>query len=994
MEVIILGAGAPGHSGAHDSQTHLSMHDTVLSLQHKILLENNLTNLTYLCSYDPSGFKPLINLNFQYLAGWSDKSIIESFLKVNIPSGSELLILYSDIVFESSVISDILASEADMTLGVVSPPVLRGEEYLEKYSSQLELINSFDGQGSHELQFSGLVKFSFDKFIEARGLAQSGQYHRLSEVLNELCKIDQGVSYISVDDRWSEVNSTAAMTKFLIGTKAETLRNLCKLVINSKIDPGEIIVYSEWLLNKTKILQNVISNLSSEKLVVRSSASNEDGWNFSNAGGNLSVLNVTATDQSEIEVAVNKVFDSYAEVCSPMQQVFVQKQIKDVVMSGVIFTRGLQNNSPYYTISYDDISNLTTTVTDGSTNDLKTLKILKSSEQALNGVDGRVQKVIRAVDEIENILGYDRLDIEFCITSDETVHILQVRPLVLSDSHNKNFVFDLENELNLTVELLKRKCNRDIQRYKLPSLYSNMADWNPAEILGNHPKVMSVSLYNAIICEDTWAIQRQQYGGNDVRGDGLLHMIAGRPFINVLQSITSFIPNGLPVDIKDCLVKQYADYLKLHPYLHDKIESEVVFTCWRPDIFSLFNKRFVENNLNVEAQETYFDLLKSNTIKAICSLTEHSHKVQELGSWRKKQIQHTSFNSQVKMIIDDINEHGTLPFAHCARAGFIAINFLDYLLENGFISREQKANFLNEIPNVTTHFNKDLAAYFDGKINLQMMLEKYGHLRPETYNVEAISYRENPEFFFQKSNVELLHMEKNDGHDEPILRAIEDNLSASLGLPAEEILDYIKAGVMQREYSKLKFTKELDFLIDTIKNYAVENGITIDELAHLSIRNLLDFEDGILSINELKSLSGLQSEKFEFEKIIEVPDVITEPTDLFSHLLITSKPNFVGLNSVKAEVCVLRNGADDVNITGKAVYLDNADPGYDWIFTRAPAALITRYGGANSHMAIRCAELGITAAIGIGYDPLEKHVSDLLVAEIEPSRSKIEFVLK
>ena len=30
------------------------------------------------------------------------------------------------------------------------------------------------------------------------------------------------------------------------------------------------------------------------------------------------------------------------------------------------------------------------------------------------------------------------------------------------------------------------------------------------------------------------------------------------------------------------------------------------------------------------------------------------------------------------------------------------------------------------------------------------------------------------------------------------------------------------------------------------------------------------------------------------------------------------------------------------------------------------AGLVTQYGGANSHMAIRCAELGIPAAIGIG----------------------------
>ena len=46
--------------------------------------------------------------------------------------------------------------------------------------------------------------------------------------------------------------------------------------------------------------------------------------------------------------------------------------------------------------------------------------------------------------------------------------------------------------------------------------------------------------------------------------------------------------------------------------------------------------------------------------------------------------------------------------------------------------------------------------------------------------------------------------------------------------------------------------------------------------------------------------------------------------------------------------------------------IPQADPGYDWLFGRNIAGLITMYGGANSHMAIRAAEFGLPAAIGIG----------------------------
>ena len=46
--------------------------------------------------------------------------------------------------------------------------------------------------------------------------------------------------------------------------------------------------------------------------------------------------------------------------------------------------------------------------------------------------------------------------------------------------------------------------------------------------------------------------------------------------------------------------------------------------------------------------------------------------------------------------------------------------------------------------------------------------------------------------------------------------------------------------------------------------------------------------------------------------------------------------------------------------------IESADPGFDWIFTKNPAGLITKYGGVASHMSIRCAEIGLPAAIGCG----------------------------
>ena len=54
------------------------------------------------------------------------------------------------------------------------------------------------------------------------------------------------------------------------------------------------------------------------------------------------------------------------------------------------------------------------------------------------------------------------------------------------------------------------------------------------------------------------------------------------------------------------------------------------------------------------------------------------------------------------------------------------------------------------------------------------------------------------------------------------------------------------------------------------------------------------------------------------------------------------------------------------SVEDKILLIESADPGFDWIFTKNPAGLITKYGGVASHMAIRCAEIGLPAAIGCG----------------------------
>ena len=110
-------------------------------------------------------------------------------------------------------------------------------------------------------------------------------------------------------------------------------------------------------------------------------------------------------------------------------------------------------------------------------------------------------------------------------------------------------------------------------------------------------------------------------------------------------------------------------------------------------------------------------------------------------------------------------------------------------------------------------------------------------------------------------------------------------------------------------------------------------------------------------------------------KAIKLPNVIKNKDDIFSFFLEENEPNFITLKRIKS-VVVNEKDILSLNIKGKIICIKSADPGYDYLFSKNIGGLITCYGGANSHMAIRCAELGIPAVIGCGENSFVKYCQE------------------
>ena len=142
-------------------------------------------------------------------------------------------------------------------------------------------------------------------------------------------------------------------------------------------------------------------------------------------------------------------------------------------------------------------------------------------------------------------------------------------------------------------------------------------------------------------------------------------------------------------------------------------------------------------------------------------------------------------------------------------------------------------------------------------------------------------------------------------------------------------------------------------------------------------------------LNKIK-ISKKNNTKFIEEKI-KLNFLLCDSKDFYIVPTFRITPNFTGDKIINKKLIFLKEIKNqNISIADKIVCIENADPGYDWIFTKKIAGLITINGGSNSHMFIRCNEFNITSAIGCG-DILFKKIISKKSIVIDPNKKKIIF---
>lgn len=763
-----------------------------------------------------------------------------------------------------------------------------------------------------------------------------------------------------------------------LGTKAETLERIYGKLNTAKVLPQFIFTVAEWKQQQGEIIRRFSDLKWNIDVIVRSSCRDEDTQNASMAGKYESVAGVRGFDA--FRNAVDRVVRSYG-AGDGRDQILVQPMLGNVKISGVAFTLDPGTQGHYYIINYDR-SGDTSAVTSGK--DDNDVLYYHFKNAPTGSAPEELRQLLVALEELEVFFGQDNLDVEFAVTHKEELYILQVRALCMTRErvdHERQ-----AEELARIAEKIKRNNQPKPFLCGKKTAYSVMTDWNPAEMIGIRPKPLALSLYREIITDSVWAYQRDNYGYRNLRSFPLMVDFCGLPYIDVRVSFNSFIPAGLDGEISEKLADYYIGQLVQNPLKHDKAEFEIVFSCYTLDtpqrVGALTEHGFTE-------QETgqIIDALRNVTNQIIDYKNglwrKDYHKIEILDQ-RYQKIMESDMGDVEKIywLLEDCKRYGTLPFAGLARAAFIAVQMLKSLVACGIFSDDDYEAFMGEVDTVSSIMNKDRE-----ELSGTAFLKKYGHLRPGTYDITSLRYDEAPELYYTNANdacrekVKASHVEGEGGRPAKFrlslkqLNQLRDALQEN-GLTNDvlDLMEFMRHVIKGREYGKFIFTRNLSMALCLIGQVGNRIGVSRDDCSYMDIQTIYALYLSTGDVRE-RFLSSIKQGKkrYEMTQAITLPPVIVNFKDVESFYYPDSEPNFVTSLKVCGGLKVIESMVNTNDVSGKIVMIESADPGYDWIFAYGIKGLITMYGGANSHMAIRAGELGIPAVVGVGAKQFEKY---------------------
>jgi len=766
--------------------------------------------------------------------------------------------------------------------------------------------------------------------------------------------------------------------------KAQNLKNLSKFDIKNVEIPKFIYFnVSEWKKDSDKLIKQIKKRLQ-KRICIRSSYYSEDSSKSSLAGKFDSFINIK-NEKKNIVYAVENLIEQYLNFDKKKlnfgkNYLLVQNFVQNSICSGVITNYTLGDGAPYFTINYNDISKSTLSVTSGDKDSFRVLYVSKRTTKNIRSI--KFKKIIEAIKKIEKVYDFKPLDIEFALNKQLKVFILQIRPISTSFKWKYVDQSKFNNLLNKSEEKYEKITLRN-KNYGEKGVFGLMPDWNPAEIIGFQPNLFSYSLYKHVVTDKVWAIARNKMGYKELKNPKLMYSFTGKPYIDLRMSFNSFLPRDLNSKIQKKVTKYWVDQLVKKPFFHDKIEFEITENCFYFGLDKKINKYYKFLN-KLEKKEFYISLKKlTNNILKKYSLdfNKMSNDIISLENYRVEIIsnylkQNKNEINLSKKLLQKCKNLGLMPFSMQARNAFISKKILNSLVDSKILSKSSYFNILSKLRTISHDYIFDKKKLKNKKINKNSFNKKYFHLRPNSYDILNKRYNEaikinkldgdqlNSLLNFKISNFNNL-IKKNEYKKLNLI--LKKN---KIDIDVENLLSFFIGSLKLRENYKFIFTRSLSDSIELLRKYSKKFNF-YNKISNIDIKDILKLKNK----SDLKNLNLIYKKNLdnnEYFNFVKLPYLIVSNNDFFVSSILLSKPNYITDKNISGELLFLDGKFNKTKLNNKIVVIENADPGFDWIFSFKIKGLITKFGGVNSHMSIRCEELSLPAIIGFGEDNYSK----------------------
>lgn len=752
------------------------------------------------------------------------------------------------------------------------------------------------------------------------------------------------------------------------GSKAEALAWLKPRLSQATILDQYSFRAADWAADTDGVVRRVMTQFPNQLIIVRSSALDESNAQSSNSGVNDSVTNVASHDPAAVAAAIRRVLESYGSA-SPVHLVLVQPMLTGVRWVAVASTMDRDTAAPYYTFVYSETPEHTEVITSGNGRTLR--QYVRHHDCTARCPSPELELALAAVVEVEALFSVP-LEMELAVGADGRLYLFQARPVIDCSRGEAASAADLSAALHQLAAQLPPVSRPEAD------IFGVMPDWNPAELIGTKPSALAFSAYRMLFADLSWAEARRDLGYTNLTGTPLVRSFVGSPFVDVRASFRSLTPATLSSPLRDRLVAFYLTVLRQHPHLHDKVEFGVVISCTTPG-WPRKVKKLRANGFSPEDVAEIDRSLRTLTR----SLFNPELVRQDLA--RVAQLPPViRVGTPVELIqsalagLDFCRREGAVPFARLARLAFVSVQCLREAVEEAVLERREFDAFFRSLRTVVSEMNGSLAAVQRGESRPEEFLQRFGHLRPGTYDLTSPRYDEAYATYFgpvlQGVPVGATTAPGDAATESAALEWTPHSHHAmseflrGLGIPLkpEEAFEFFRAAIEARESTKLQFTRMLSDALQALQRAGEAFHLTPAELQHLSLEDfrLAAVEPEHLE-RELRRRIECHRPQHRLTRAVKLPDLILQADDVWHFDTHLHAPNFITRSAATGPV-VVEAALTTSDLAGAILCVRAADPGFDWVFAHRIGGLVTRFGGTNSHMAVRCAELGLPAVIGCG----------------------------